>query len=140
KPEGASVQIDGLTSASWTTPFTASDLKLGAHTVVFTKAGYTEETRKIELKRSSSLYHINLSPVITSVSISSEPEGADIEIDGVPTGKVTPARVPVTEGEHRIVVHLAGYRNAQVTGMVNKAQIFRFSPVLNPADAHEAGN
>ena len=140
KPEGASVQIDGLTSAAWTTPFTASDLKLGAHTVVFTKQGYAEETRKLELNRSSSLYHINLSPVITSVSVSSNPPGADIEIDGNPTGKVTPARVAVAAGEHRIVVHLAGYRNAQVTGMVNKAQIFRFSPVLNPSDAREAGN
>ena len=139
-PEGAAVQIDGLTSAAWTTPFSASDLKLGAHTVVFTKPGYTEETRKLELNRSSSLYHINLSPVITSISVTSEPPGADIEIDGTPTGKVTPARVPVAEGQHRVVVHLDGYRNAQVTATVNKAQIFRFSPVLNPTDAREAGN
>ena len=140
KPEGAAVQIDGLTSAAWTTPFTASDLKLGPHTVVFTKQGYTEETRKLELNRSNSLYHINLSPFITSVSVTSQPPGADIEIDGSPTGKVTPARVPVGEGQHRIVVHLDGYRNAQVTATVNKAQIFRFSPILNPADAREAGN
>ena len=140
RPEGAAVQIDGLSSAAWTTPFTASDLKLGAHNVVFTKPGYSEETRKIEINPSSSLYHINLSAIATSVSVTSEPPGADVEIDGRPTGKITPARVPVAEGQHRIVVHLDGYRNAQVTATVNKAQVFRFSPVLNPADAREAGN
>jgi len=140
KPEGASVQIDGLTSAAWTTPFTASDLKVGAHNVIFNKPGYNEETRRIEINPSSSSYHINLSPVITSVSVTSEPPGADIDIDGTATGKVTPARVPLAPGEHKIVVRLNGYRNAQVTAMVNKAQVFRFAPVLNPTDAREAGN
>ena len=140
KPQGAAVQIDGLTSAAWTTPFKASDLKVGSHNVVFNKPGYSEETRRIELTSSSSSYHINLSPVITSVSVTSEPAGADIDIDGNATGKVTPARVPVKPGEHRIVVRLNGYRNAQVVAMVNKAQVFRFAPVLNPADAREAGN
>jgi len=140
KPQGAAVQIDGLTSAAWTTPFKASDLKVGPHNVVFNKPGYSEETRRIELTSSSSSYHINLSPVITSVSVTSEPAGADIDIDGNATGKVTPARVPVKPGEHRIVVRLNGYRSAQVVAMVNKAQVFRFAPVLNPADAREAGN
>jgi len=139
-PEGAAVQIDALTSAAWTTPFTASDLKVGAHNVIFNKPGYNEETRRIEFNSSSSSYHINLFPVITSVSVTSEPAGADIDIDGASTGKVTPARVPVTPGEHKIIVRLNGYRNAQVTAMVNKAQVFRFAPVLNPADAREAGN
>jgi len=140
KPEGAVVQIDGLSSAAWTTPFTASDLKLGAHNVVFTKPGYSEESRKIELNPSSSTFRINLSRSITSVSVTSQPPGADIEIDGQSAHKRTPARIPVAEGQHRIVVHLDGYRNAQVTAKVVKAQIFRFSPVLNPTDAREAGN
>ena len=140
RPEGAAVQIDGLSSATWTTPFTVPELKLGAHNVVFTKPGYSDETRRIELNPSSSSYHINLLPISTSVAVTSEPPGAGIEIDGQPTHKVTPARVPVAQGQHRIMVHLDGYRNAQVTATVNQAQTFRFSPVLNRADAREAGN
>jgi len=140
KPEGAAVQIDGVTSSAWMTPFTASDLKLGAHNVVFSKAGYAEETRKIEVNPSSSAYHISLSPEVTAVAVMSEPAGAAIEIDGHPTGKVTPARVPVAEGQHRIEVHLDGYRNAQVNATINKGQVLPFSPVLNRVDAREAGN
>jgi len=140
KPEGATVEIDGLSNQAWTTPFTASDLKAGTHNLVFTKAGYAEESRRIEVNPSSSSYHLSLSPISTSVSVTSEPPGAGIDIDGRSTGKVTPARLPVQPGQHRIVVHLDGYRNAQVTASVNKGQAFPFAPVLNRVDAREAGN
>jgi hypothetical protein len=46
----------------------------------------------------------------------------------------------VAPGQHKIVVHLDGYRNAQVSAPVNNGQVYRFSPVLNPTDAREAGN
>src|SRR5207237_9037966 len=49
KPEGATVQIDGLSNPAWTTPFIASDLKAGTHNLAFTKQGYAEETRRIEV-------------------------------------------------------------------------------------------
>ena len=140
KPEGALVQLDGVSNPAWVTPYTAPDLRLGTHNLIFTKQGYADETRKLEINPSSSSYHINLTPMTTSVSVTSEPAGAGVEIDGVATGKLTPIRVPVAPGQHKIVVHLDGYRNAQVTTAVNNGQVFRFSPVLNPTDAREAGN
>src|SRR5436190_3091073 len=48
KPDGAKVEIDGWSEPNWITPFTASHLAAGNHTIVFTKAGYLQQTRAIE--------------------------------------------------------------------------------------------
>ena len=138
-PPGAFVQIDGRSSSEWITPFTMPDLTPGAHEVVFTKQGYTTETRSLEIGPKNDTYPINLVPVTTAVSVSSEPPGANIEIDGRDTGKVTPAQIPVAEGQHRVVVRLDGYRPAQVEANVNRGQVFNFPPILNPMNAREAG-
>lgn len=139
-PEGAFVEFDGKSSAAWTTPFTMDDITPGTHEIVFTKQGYTAETRTLEIGPKNSSYNMNLVPVTTAFSVTSDPPGASIEIDGKDTGKVTPAQIPVAEGEHKIVVHLDGYHSQQTTKEVAKGQVVDFSPVLNPADARQAGN
>jgi hypothetical protein len=63
-----------------------------------------------------------------------------VEVDGRDTGKVTPAQIPVAEGQHKIVVKLDGYRWAGTTANVAKGQLYDFNPVLNPNDAPQAGN
>ena len=138
-PPGAFVQIDGRSSADWITPFTLPDLIPGTHEVVFTKQGYTTETRSLEIGPKNDTYPINLVPVTTAVSVSSQPPGANIEIDGRDTGKVTPAQIAVAEGQHRIAVRLDGYRPAQVVANVNHGQVFNFPPILNPINARQAG-
>jgi hypothetical protein len=44
------------------------------------------------------------------VSVSSTPEGADIEVDGSFVGN-TPSTVEVTFGEHQVVVRKSGYKD-----------------------------
>lgn len=140
KPAGAFVQIDGKSSSAWLTPFRLPDLTPGTHEVVFTKQGYAVETRKLEIGPKNDSYSLELAPVTTALSISSDPPGAGIDVDGRDSGKVTPAQIPVAEGQHRIAVHLDGYHTAQVMANVNRGDVFSFQPVLNPGDARQAGN
>jgi hypothetical protein len=42
--------------------------------------------------------------------VNSNPPGADISVDGIPTGKQTPARVEITAGIHSIVLKKDGYQ------------------------------
>ncbi|HVH88309.1 MAG TPA: serine/threonine-protein kinase [Terriglobales bacterium] len=140
RPEGAFVQIDGKSSEAWLTPFTMPDVTPGTHELVFTKVGYTSETRTVEVGPRSSTYRVDLVPVTTAVALSSDPPGADIEIDGKDTTRMTPAQIPVGAGEHKIVLRLDGYREQQVIANVKKGEIFQFHPVLNPGDVAQAGN
>src|SRR4051812_44523099 len=139
-PEGAFVQIDGQSSEAWVTPFTMPDVTPGTHEVVFTKSGYSAETRNLKIGPRNSTYTASLVPITTALSLTSEPPGADIEIDGKDTTRMTPAQIPVAEGEHTVVLRLDGYHEQQVTATVKKGTVFQFSPVLNPGDAPQAGN
>lgn len=139
-PAGAFVQIDGKSSSAWLTPFTMSELAPGTHQVIFTKQGYSSETRKLEIGPKNSSYTLDLVPVTTALSVNSDPPGASIEIDGRDTNKVTPAQIPVAEGDHKIVLRLDGYHSAGTATTVTRGQVFSFSPTLNPGDARQAGN
>jgi eukaryotic-like serine/threonine-protein kinase len=139
-PEGAFIQIDGKSSEAWITPFTMSDITPGPHEVVFSKVGYSPETRKFEIGTKSASYRVTLTRITTAVAITSEPPGAEIEIDGHDTTRVTPAQIPVAEGEHNILVRMEGFRSAELNADVKKGQIYQFHPMLNPAGAPQAGS
>ena len=139
-PEGAFIQIDGKSSEAWVTPFTTSDITPGSHEVVFTKVGYSPEARTFEIGSKSSSYKVNLVPITTAIAITSDPPGAEIEIDGHDTTRATPAQIPVAEGEHNILVRLEGFRSAELYADVKKGQIYQFHPMLNPAGAPQAGS
>ena len=139
-PEGAFVQFDGKSSEAWLTPFSMADIAPGKHELVFSKVGYTSETHAVVFGRKSSSYAVKLAPITTAVALTTDPPGADIEIDGKDTTRTTPAEIPVAQGEHRIVLRLDGYREQQVTAYVKKGEVFQFHPVLNLADVPQAGN
>src|SRR3954452_9299543 len=44
QPDSAKVEIDGWSEPNWVTPFTASHLAAGIHTIVFSKSGYLQQT------------------------------------------------------------------------------------------------
>jgi hypothetical protein len=52
--------------------------------------------------------------------VESDPKGAEIFVDGNPTGQTTPARVQVPSGTHRIVLKLGGYQQARRTFQVSE--------------------
>ena len=131
QPRGAKVEVDGWTEPTWVTPFPASNLSGGQHTVVFSKAGYLPETRTVTVTTGKSLpVSVQLSPAVSKLVVTSTPQGASIEVDGKDTGQITPAEITVEKGAHTIVVRKQGYSDESTTQTVAEGQTFTYSPVL----------
>src|SRR5215472_8643548 len=72
KPDGAKVEIDGWSEPNWVTPFTASHLAAGNHTLVFTKAGYLPQTRMVESQTGKSVdVSTALTPTVSTLVVTS---------------------------------------------------------------------
>jgi serine/threonine-protein kinase len=130
KPQGAKVEIDGWSEPNWVTPFTASHLA-GYHTVAFSKTGYLPKGEAAQSVAGKSIQvYAELSPAVSTLVINSNPQGANIWLDGKDTGKTTPAQLTVEKGPHRVVVRKAAFKDATADEDVAEGQTASFSPVL----------
>ncbi|MGA9392108.1 MAG: PEGA domain-containing protein [Candidatus Sulfotelmatobacter sp.] len=130
-PQGAQVQLDGKNDASWVTPFTLSGLDPGQHTVTVTKAGYSPDTRVVEVASGSKAFVVtHLSQLMATLSVTSMPPGANVYVDGMDTGKTTPAQVSVDKGQHVVLVRKAGFIDETTSAQFVLAQTVSFSPTL----------
>jgi hypothetical protein len=131
-PEGAEVHIDGRSDPSWVTPFNLPGLAPGQHSVIITRAGYSTETRSIDVASGSkSFLVVQLAQLSAMVAASSEPAGAQLFIDGKDTGRVTPAQIAVDKpGPHTFLVRKQGYLEETITANLQAGQIFHFAPSL----------
>ena len=131
-PEGAEVHIDGRTDPSWVTPFNLPGLAPGQHSVTVARAGYSTESRNIDVASGSkSFLVVQLAQVTAMVAATSEPAGAQLFIDGKDTGRVTPVQIPVDKpGPHTFLVRKQGYLEETSTANLQAGQIFHFAPSL----------
>jgi serine/threonine-protein kinase len=130
-PAGAKVEVDSWTEPTWITPFRASNLAAGTHTVLFTHAGYIQEKRTVTVSAGKSLMiSAQLKPATSTVFVSSTPPGASILVDGRDTEKTTPAEMTMEKGEHTVVVRMRGYKDVSTTETLAEGQSLTFSPVL----------
>ncbi len=138
-PSGAQVQIDGWTEPTYITPFSSPSMSAGKHAVVFSKAGYVTQTQTVEVATGHALtVHATLPMSASTISVSSDPAGAAILVDGKETGKLTPAKITVEKGGHKIVVRKAGFADASVSTNVAEGETFDFSPKLQPGSSEGA--
>ena len=132
-PQGAQVQVDGRTDPSWVTPFALTGLTAGMHTVTVTKAGYSSDTRTVNVASGSKAFVTShLSQLMAALAVSSTPPGANVYIDGKNTGKLTPAQVSVDKGQHVILVRKSGYIDQTTSAQFVLGQTTNFSPTLQP--------
>lgn len=137
KPDGAKVEVDGWSEPAWVTPFTAANLAAGVHTVVFTKTGFISQTRTVESVVGKSLDVVaDLVPAVSTIVVNSNPQGANIWLDGRDSGMVTPAQLTVDKGVHRISVRKTGYKDAATEATLAEGQTTSFSPVLLSVAQH----
>jgi serine/threonine-protein kinase len=130
-PQGAQFQVDGKSDPAWVTPFSLADLSPGKHIISVSKTGYSPDIRSVDVvsgSKSSLLLH--LSPMNALMVVNSTPPGANIVIDGRPTGKVTPAQFAVEKGSHTVFLRKQGYLDETVTADLGPAQNFQYAPVL----------
>jgi formylglycine-generating enzyme required for sulfatase activity len=118
-PEGATATIDGEQAGS--TPLTALELAAGTHTLQLRHPRYLplDDTLQVAGRDRQETFEYRLSPAWAVASVSSEPAGADIFIDGEPVA-TTPASVEVMQGERQLQLRLPGYAPWQQT-LVAKA-------------------
>ena len=133
-PEGATIRVDGRTDPSWVTPFNLPGLAPGQHTVNIAKGGYSPEIRTIEIaSNSKSFLVVQLALAGAMASVSSDPAGAAVFLDGKNTSRVTPVQVSVEKpGMHTFVLKKQGYLDESTTANLQAGQTFRFAPELRP--------
>ncbi len=131
-PAGAQIQIDGQNDSTWVTPFNLAGLNPGQHTLTISKPGYAAETRTIDVgSGSKSFVSVQLAQLSATVSVSSEPAGAAIWMDGKDTGRVTPAQFSVDRaGNHSFVFKKQGYLDESTTANLQIGQTFRVAQSL----------
>ena len=118
QPPGADVFINGA-KQSGQTPVTLP-LAPGQYNLVLRLPGYEAYAGNIQVKDN---IQTQLPVVLNEKSatrvawaqVNSTPKGAEILVDGNPTGQVTPARVQVPSGIHTVTLRLNGFQPARRT-------------------------
>ena len=132
-PPGAQVQVDGKSDPNWVTPFSLSNLQPGQHTITVSKAGYSTESRTIEVAAGSRVTAgMHLSAIMSTLVVKSDPAGASIYVDGKDMGTKTPGQISLDKGQHVVLVRLAGYLDETMTAQFAQGQTLSFSPALRP--------
>jgi len=132
-PQGAQVEIDGRTGQNWVTPFSLSNLQPGQHSITVSKAGYSTDTRTVEVtsgNRATAVVH--LAQLMATLVVKSDPAGASIYVDGRDVGTKTPAQVSVDKGSHVVLVRMLGYIDETMNAQFVLGQTFNFAPTLRP--------
>jgi len=138
-PSGAQVQIDGWTEPTWITPFSSPSMSAGKHSVVFSKGGYITQTQTAEVAAGqTTTLHATLPVSVSTLSVTSDPAGAAILVDGKETGRLTPAKIAVEKGGHKIVVRKTGFADASVSTDITEGETFEFAPKLQPGSSESA--
>jgi hypothetical protein len=130
-PQGAQVQIDRRSDPSWITPFTLSGLDPGKHNITVTKAGYTGDSRAVDVASGSKSFVVShLTQLVATLSVASTPAGANVYVDGKDVGKLTPAQVSVDKGQHVVLVRKSGFIDETTDAQFVLGQTVSFSPTL----------
>jgi serine/threonine protein kinase len=140
KPAGADVFINGA-KQSGQTPVTLP-LAPGSYNLVLRMPGYDAYAGSVQVKDNiQTQLDVQLKEKSTVkvawAEVETTPKGAEILVDGNPTGQTTPSRVQVPAGLHTVTVRLPGYqpvrRTIQATegGTVNITNV-TLQPKLNP--------
>jgi eukaryotic-like serine/threonine-protein kinase len=130
-PQGAQVEIDGKTDASWVTPFSLGNIQPGQHTVTISKAGYVTDTRTLDVSAGNrATASVHLTQLTATLIVKSDPPGASIYVDGHDVGTKTPAQVSVAKGQHLVLVRLSGYLDETMNGQFTLGQSYNFAPAL----------
>jgi serine/threonine protein kinase len=139
QPENASIFINGERQAS-TTPATLS-LAPGRYNVAIRKPNFTPYISQVEVKQGETT-HVSASLTNSQqpeaagfgfVNVTSTPPGAEIHVDGKPTGQHTPAQIQMAAGQHTIALWSGGKVFFRKNVIVQANQVAQFSgPAQQP--------
>jgi serine/threonine-protein kinase len=102
EPPGAQITVDGNTSLACKTPCMLP-LSGGRHAVAVQLTGYRPYPRVFSVPQDGDLF-LRLTKSAGTLSITSEPAGATIDVNGMPQSKRTPAVFDLTPGTYHVKV------------------------------------
>jgi hypothetical protein len=131
-PAGAQIQIDGQSNPAWVTPYDLSGLQPGQHSIAISKPGFASEARTIAVASGSkSFISVQLAPLAAIVSITSDPAGAEVWMDGKDTGKTTPVQFSVDKaGNHSFNFRKQGYLDESAPANLQVGQTSHLAATL----------
>ncbi len=141
EPAGAHVDIDGQTRPEWVTPFLADKLPAGKHAITYNMANFGTEKRTADVVAGKKgAVDAKLTTTVGTVKLASTPAGADITLNGHPTGQKTPATLNLPPGSHIIKLHKDGFQDANENVTVVLGQTQSVAGKLQPAPAAAAAS
>ncbi len=133
-PSGAKVYVDG--SYIGNTPLENYKLSTGQHSLKVTKQGYQDYTTTVTINPGkTTVVNAQLIPQPASLTIDSNPSGADVYIDGDYKG-TTPLTLNLTPRTHQIKLTRQDYKNYTTTITINPGESKSISVTLTPALGH----
>jgi hypothetical protein len=110
EPSGASVYLDGTYMGK--TPNSLDDVVSEPHTIKLTKSGYNSKTLAVSLSPGGvENIRESLEPLTGSVSVSSDPCGANVYLDGAYEGMTPKTISGVLPGPHTIRLEKTDYKD-----------------------------
>ncbi|MCS7201441.1 MAG: PEGA domain-containing protein [Dictyoglomus sp.] len=132
-PSGASIYLDGVYRGR--TPLTLKNLLVKTYELKLTYPGYQDKIERVEVKEGTEI-RINLSllPTFGSLSIYSNPSGAEVYLNGVHRG-ITPLTISnLSPGTYQIQLRKSGYKDllssVVVTSGTTSSYNFNLTPLL----------
>jgi len=113
----------------------------GQHTVTFTKSGFVGDTKTVTVAAGKpTKLESKLSEALVSASLTSDPTGAAIQLDGKPSGKVTPAVLSLDKGDHTFVFRKDGFQELSHKATLKEGESFAFTATLKAVQKETGGN
>ena len=112
-------------------PTRSPDFRLDRTRLVVSKSGFTRESRSIDVVSGSKAFLVvHLASLNATITVSREPAGASIFLDGKDTLRVTPSMISLEKGTHTILVRKPGYLDETTSASGQAGQTFHFAPTL----------
>ena len=140
EPVGAGVLINGAKLGL--TPLELSELEMGSYTVRLEKAGYESEELIAELNAESPRASLNVpmrgqarrAPSLATLRVVSTPPGAQVLLDGKPTGTTPLDKLRARPGERTIRLQMMGFEPWETTVRLQAGATESISAALEPRE------
>ncbi len=137
-PAEADVLLDGVAKGTAAPSLTIPDVSSGAHDVIVQTKGYVSKSRTINVESGKTVnLKVDLQQAPGRISISSEPPGAQIQLNGKDTGKVTPATISAPAGViHQFSLVLEDFNVEKISRKLEPATDIDLEVRLRPEVLH----
>ena len=129
-PTGASIYLDGMYDGGHT-PLIILEIPVGTHTIKLTKSGYNDISKTITVSSGMTTYvSETLLTQTGTISVSSNPSGVNVYLDGAYKGTTPTTLYDVLTGSHTVKLTKSGYNDVSSTVTVSSDQTTSISKTL----------